>query len=154
MDRKEMKHLTAAEGARRAETKGALAQAVREGDILRLHVVANSDSREDQALKLEVRDAVLETARALLANATNATQAEQSIAANLGKIETAAREKARSKGYDGAVKTTLGTYGFPDRVYGEALVPAGDYRAVRVTLGSGQGANWWCVLYPDICPTL
>lgn len=128
-----------------------LEQAVETGDLVRLHVVADSDAPEDQAMKLEVRDAVLEAARTILEDCPDAQTAYARLTARLDDLETAAQKRARELGFDGDVTATMGTFDFPDRVYDDTLVPAGAYRALRVTLGSGQGANWWCVLYPTLC---
>lgn len=131
--------------------QASLDRAVETGELVRLHVVADSDAPEAQALKLEVRDAVLKTAKAILKNCPDAQTAYARLTARLDDLETAARNRARELGFDGDVTAAMGTFDFPDRVYGDTLVPAGEYRALRVTLGSGQGANWWCVLYPTLC---
>ena len=116
-----------------------------EADYVRLHVVASDDTASAQALKLKVRDAVLSRARELLEGVEDADTAWQVVNENLDALEDAARKVAG----DAACET--GVYPFPDRVYGDTLVPAGDYRALRVVIGVGQGHNWWCVLYPSLC---
>lgn len=120
----------------------ALAEAA---DYVRLHVIADSDSPEAQALKIEVRDAVLSRARDLLKDVNDADAAWAIVNENLDALEAAARGVA----VDAACVT--GVFPFPDRVYGDTLVPAGDYRALRVVIGAGCGRNWWCVLYPSLC---
>ena len=137
-------------GALLALAAGSLAGA-ENVDYVRLHVVAADDGQAAQALKLRVRDAVLQRARALLDQAEDAEDAWAIVRRNREVLEEAARACARENGYEGAVVCQTGVFPFPDRVYGGALVPAGDYRALRVVLGEGQGHNWWCVLYPDLC---
>ncbi|NLG24515.1 MAG: stage II sporulation protein R [Clostridiales bacterium] len=120
-------------------------------DYIRLHVIANSDGDYDQAIKLRVRDAVRETTADLLAGCDGAENAYETLRQSLPQIERAAAEAAKQAGYGGEVRASIGEFEFPDRVYGEELVPAGVYRAVRVILGEGQGKNWWCVVYPSMC---
>ena len=128
----------------------AAASAPAEGYI-RLHVLANDDGRAAQALKLEVRDAVLGHARQLLADCGDADEAWRRINDDLEALSEAAEARARAAGYEGPVAARTGVFAFPDRRYGGELVPAGDYRALRVVIGAGEGRNWWCVLYPALC---
>ena len=121
------------------------------GEYIRLHVVAEDDGEAAQALKLEVRDACLIAARALLADCGSADEAWARIGENLGALEAAATARARALGYAGEVDAAAGVFEFPDRRYGGVFVPAGDYRALRVVIGAGEGHNWWCVLYPSLC---
>ena len=114
-------------------------------DYVRLHVVADSNTAEAQAVKLRVRDAVLECARALLKDAKDADTAWRMVNENLKSLEEAARRMAQD------VTCQAGVFPFPDRHYDGTLVPAGDYRALRVVIGAGKGRNWWCVLYPSLC---
>jgi len=120
-------------------------------DYVRLHVLASDDGDEAQALKLEVRDAVLACARVLLGDCRDADEAWTAVNGQLGVLEDAARARARSAGYDGPVTAQAGVFDFPDRAYGDVWVPAGRYRALRVVIGAGEGHNWWCVLYPSLC---
>lgn len=120
-------------------------------DCVRLHVVAADDGAAAQALKLSVRDACLDCARALLAGCESSDEAWDIVNARLPDLEAAAVERARAEGYGGTVRAETGVFDFPDRVYGDTLVPAGEYRALRVVIGAGQGHNWWCVLYPTLC---
>lgn len=120
-------------------------------DYVRLHVVADGDDAAAQALKLQVRDACLDCARALLADCADADAAWTAVNENLDALSTAASERARACGWYGAVRAEAGVFDFPDRWYGGRLVPAGEYRALRVVIGSGAGRNWWCVLYPSLC---
>lgn len=116
--------------------------------LIRLHVVANSDSDPDQRLKLRVRDAVLAQTQALLDGAEDPRAA---LAGHLDRIEQAAnRCLARYGSADRAV-VTLGEELFPTREYETFSLPAGTYTALRVTIGQGAGHNWWCVVFPSIC---
>lgn len=119
--------------------------------LIRLHVVANSDSEADQAQKLRVRDAVLAAAEPLLAGVDNAAAARQTLQAHLPQLEQAASGVLEGSGYTAAV--TLRREAFPLREYDSFTLPAGEYEALRVTIGAGEGHNWWCVVYPSICFT-
>ena len=118
---------------------------------IRLHVLAADDGAAAQALKLEVRDAVLAAARALLSDCGGADEAWERIGRNVAALEAAAAARARELGYEGPVRAETGVFDFPDRHYGAVFVPAGPYRALRVVIGAGEGHNWWCVLYPSLC---
>ena len=115
--------------------------------LIRLHVVANSDSDEDQAVKLRVRDAVLQAAQPYVAG----PDAEGALAENLGALERAAEKALRSLGRENAVSVTLQNEAFPTRAYETFSLPAGVYRTLRVTIGAGAGHNWWCVVFPTLC---
>ena len=119
--------------------------------LLRLHVVANSDNEEDQALKLRVRDAVLEEANGLLAQADSRDQAVGLLRENLDRLETAAEQTLLAQGSAQTVTVSLERELFGTRYYDTFALPGGYYDALRVTLGSGEGHNWWCVVYPQIC---
>ena len=121
------------------------------GRLLRLHVVANSDNEEDQALKLRVRDAVLEEANGLLAQADSRDQAVGLLRENLDRLETAAKQTLLVQGSAQTVTVSLERELFGTRYYDTFALPGGYYDALRVTLGSGEGHNWWCVVYPQIC---
>jgi len=120
-------------------------------EYIRLHVVAADDSAAAQALKLDVRDACLKAARALLEDCGDADAAWDIIGDNVDALEAAATAQARALGYKGAVRAETGVFDFPDRHYGAVFVPAGRYRALRVVIGEGAGHNWWCVLFPSLC---
>ena len=120
-------------------------------DYVRLHVLANSDSAEDQSLKLTVRDAVLSCAREMLKDTCCTDCAYEILTERKALLEDCARQTAENAGFRGNVSVVTGTFEFPDRQYGELLVPAGEYRAVRVLLGEAEGKNWWCVIYPTLC---
>ncbi len=119
--------------------------------VVRLHVLANSDSEEDQALKLAVRDAVLQAGSGLLDGAADRAGAEARLQESLPVLEQAAHETLAAQGCGDPVRVELTTCYFPTRTYGEWTLPAGNYRAVRVVIGEGQGHNWWCVLFPPLC---
>lgn len=120
-------------------------------DYIRLHVIADGDDEAAQALKLQVRDACLMAARTLLRDCDDADAAWETLNDELNLIELAALLRARACGWEGSVKAEAGVFAFPDRRYGGLLVPAGEYRALRVVIGDGEGRNWWCVLYPTLC---
>ena len=111
--------------------------------LIRLHVVAASDSEYDQELKLKVRDAVLKTADGLLAGAEDAKEAEEMLSGGLPEIEMAADTAVKDNGYDYPVTAALGRESFPTREYETFSLPAGDYTSLRVTIGDGKGKNWW-----------
>ena len=124
---------------------------VQVSDFVRLHVVAEDDGDAAQALKLEVRDACLMCARTLLADCVDADEAWTVVCDNVDLIRLVAALRARSRGWRGTVTAEAGVFAFPERRYGGVVVPAGEYRALRVVIGTGEGRNWWCVLYPSLC---
>ena len=117
--------------------------------ILRFHVLANSDSAEDQALKLCVKDLLLEKIREIAGK----EELKAYILSESSTLETAAEDFIHSFGYDYGVHVGIETCRFPVRTYGDMTFPAGMYEAVRVTIGNGAGNNFWCVLYPSLCYT-
>ncbi|NLB28652.1 MAG: stage II sporulation protein R [Clostridiales bacterium] len=119
--------------------------------LVRLHVVANSDSDEDQTLKLRVRDRVLNSLAEPLDGISDAGEAQAVIRENFGAIEGAALEEIRLSGCDYSVSVSLGTEDFPTREYDTFSLPAGEYTALRVEIGGGAGQNWWCVVFPPLC---
>ena len=116
--------------------------------LVRLHVVANSDTDADQAEKLEVRDAVLAVTEPLVRQANDP---RQSLSEALPEIQAAAEACLRAKGSDRPVSVTLGKERFPTRHYDNFALPAGVYPSLRVTIGAGEGRNWWCVAFPSVC---
>ena len=134
---------------------GALAEEMEKmeemGEMVRLHVVAADDGARAQALKLELRDVCLRCAQVCIGDAPDADAAYMRLEKHLADFQTACAARARELGYAGSVRAELGRFEFPDRLYGRVLVPAGEYRALRVTIGAGEGHNWWCVLYPSLC---
>lgn len=121
------------------------------GKVLRFHVLANSDSKEDQALKLAVRDAVGAEMSEALAGAEDRAACEKIINANLNRITATAERVVAEWGYDYKVKAALEEVDFPVKTYGDYTFPAGKYEALRVVIGEGEGHNWWCVMYPNMC---
>lgn len=120
-------------------------------NLIRLHIMANSDSPEDQALKMVIRNTVLREVERLLLEATTKREVWQILSESIGRIEDAARDEVGRLGKSYEVTVELGTFPFPQCSYGNLLVPAGDYDAIRVVLGRGTGQNWWCVLFPPLC---
>lgn len=119
--------------------------------VVRLHVLANSDGEEDQALKLKVRDRVLARATELLTQAKNRAEAESLLRAALPELETLAAGELRANGCDYPVRAELTDTEFPTRAYDGFTLPAGEYLALRVMIGEGAGRNWWCVVFPPLC---
>lgn len=120
-------------------------------EVLRLHVLANSDSDEDQALKLKVRDRILSEAGTLFYQAETESSARKAAEENLPLIEAAAKAALKDAGAEGTVRVKVTRQFFDTRVYDGFTLPAGQYDAVQVILGEGKGHNWWCVLYPPLC---
>ncbi|NLX88213.1 MAG: stage II sporulation protein R [Syntrophomonadaceae bacterium] len=120
-------------------------------DVLRLHVIANSDNPGDQQLKLQVKDQVVAQLRDALIEASTAEEARQIALRELPAIKRTAEATIAQHGYQYGVNVEVGQYAFPTKSYGNLVFPAGDYQAVRVVIGEGQGKNWWCVLFPPLC---
>lgn len=119
--------------------------------VVRLHVLANSDTEEDQTLKLMVRDGVLEAAAPLVEGCTTQAEAVEALTAHLSDLESAALAVVESEGYDYPVTVLLGEEDYPTRVYESCAFPAGTYVSLRVLIGEGEGQNWWCCLFPPLC---
>ncbi len=119
--------------------------------VIRLHVLANSDSEEDQALKLEVRDRVLETTSALLTGETEPQAAAVLLDQHLDDIAQTAAQEISAQGHDDRVEVRLEQTWFPTRQYQGISLPAGNYLALRVLIGAAEGHNWWCVVFPNLC---
>lgn len=119
--------------------------------VIRLHVVANSDKPDDQAAKMKVRDAIIREYGAMFCNLRDSRKAETAILNSLPHIEAVARRELKAAGKKYGAHAVYGVFDFPTRTYTFATLPAGRYRALRVYLGQGTGANWWCVLYPPLC---
>ncbi len=120
-------------------------------DALRLRIIANSDSAADQEVKREVRDAIVVKVATIVKGARNAEEAKARVEAALPTLRTTALDVMRQRGYDYSVSADIGKVPFPTKVYGNQVYPAGTYEALRITLGSGRGQNWWCVLFPPLC---
>ena len=120
-------------------------------DVVRLHVVANSNGAEDQAVKLLVRDAVLEEAARWYQGAGSMEEASSQLCTHLQSIAGAARQVLGEQGMGYSATAQMTEMYFPTRDYGDFRLPAGRYRTLRVTLGEGAGKNWWCVVFPSLC---
>ncbi|MGN8874106.1 stage II sporulation protein R [Pseudoflavonifractor sp. HCP28S3_F10] len=120
--------------------------------VVRLHVLANSDSGEDQALKLQVRDAVLSAADGLIAPGGSLEEAEAAIVEALPALAAAGAQVVGQEGYSYPVTASLEhNVWFPTKTYTDFALPAGEYTALRVVIGEGGGQNWWCVVFPPLC---
>lgn len=119
--------------------------------VVRLHVLANSDSEEDQALKLRVRDRVLERTTVLLEQSADRREAEGYLRGDLLELERIAAEEIAAAGFAYPVTAELTDTAFPTREYDGFSLPAGEYLALRIVIGEGAGQNWWCVVYPPLC---
>ncbi|MBT2726622.1 stage II sporulation protein R [Bacillus sp. ISL-75] len=121
------------------------------GEAIRLRILANSDFEEDQAIKRKVRDAVNAQITLWVQDLTSMEKARTVIKSKLPEIQAISEQVVRDQGSDQSVKVEFGKVQFPTKLYGQFLYPAGEYQAILITLGSGEGANWWCVLYPPLC---
>ena len=119
--------------------------------ILRFHVLANSDSEEDQALKLKVKTAVLDYMQAILPKNAGLEETKTFIKNNETRIHAVADSVITREGYDYPVSLHLEPWYFPTKTYGDLTFPCGTYEAFRIVIGKGEGKNWWCVLYPSLC---
>lgn len=119
--------------------------------IIRFHVIANSDSAEDQALKLAVRDKILEFIYPKLKLSKSIDESRKILQSNDGAIKAIAEKVIKEKGYNYNVVSTLSQENFPVKVYGNITLPQGRYEAYRVIIGNGKGQNWWCVMFPPLC---
>ena len=122
-----------------------------QSQVLRLHVVANSDNAEDQAVKLKVRDALIAELSPLLDQVDSKEEAQALIGDMLTRLEEVANEVLESSGFSQQAKVTLDRENFDTRVYDTFSLPAGIYDSLRVTTGEGEGQNWWCVVFPSLC---
>ena len=119
--------------------------------IIRLHVIANSDSPEDQALKLKVRDEIIKNISPKFENLKNIEEVKSVISDNLTEIENIAASVIETNGKSYKIVAKLGSFDFPTKVYGNITLPAGKYQALDVVIGRGEGKNWWCVMFPPLC---
>ncbi len=120
-------------------------------EVFRLHILANSDSKEDQSLKLKVRNAVLNYTENLYSKAEGLENAEKLTSENLQSIANIARKTVVDNGYNYSVQAEIRNMYFNTRYYDKVTMPSGNYDALRITIGKGQGHNWWCVMYPSLC---
>ncbi|MBR5437977.1 MAG: stage II sporulation protein R [Clostridia bacterium] len=119
--------------------------------VLRLHVIAASDSVADQSMKYAVRDELLRDGESIFCGSETVIQAQERIGDSLAVLQKSAERTLRSQGCDYPVSVILGRAYFPTREYGDITLPAGYYNAVRVVIGQGKGKNWWCVMFPPMC---
>ena len=119
--------------------------------LIRFHVIANSDTDEDQNLKLKVRDKVVEALSEKLSNVNSLEEAENVLKENIDYVNEIAKEVIEENNYTYEVNTMLSYENFPDKVYGDYIFPQGNYEAFRVIIGEGKGQNWWCVMFPSLC---
>ena len=122
-----------------------------QNELLRLHVVGASDSQEDQDVKILVRDAVLQSLEDGLQDLADVDAACEYVNRMLPKVEAAANRCLAAAGFDDTVKVSLTEEAFPTRDYDTFSLPAGIYKALRVVIGEGEGKNWWCVVFPQLC---
>ena len=120
-------------------------------EVLRFHVLANSDSEEDQKLKLRVKETILKMVRPMLEGVESKQEAVEILQKNMEEIEAEADKVILEEGYDYQSKGVLGKTTFPIKQYGDMVFPAGEYEAFRILLGDAKGKNWWCVMFPTLC---
>lgn len=119
--------------------------------VFRLHVLANSDSEEDQQLKLKVRDALLSYMNTLSSNCNTKEEAIQIATQHQNEFQTIAENVIVENGYNYPVQIKINNFYFPTKSYGDISLPAGYYDALRVEIGNAKGKNWWCVMFPSLC---
>lgn len=120
-------------------------------NLIRLHVIANSDLPKDQNLKLDIRDAILCETKEILSGVHNKQQAQDLLNANRIKLREVAENVVNSQGFNYPVDIKIGYFPFPQKSYGELSLPEGYYDAMRIEIGDAVGENWWCVLFPPLC---
>ncbi|MBO0998831.1 stage II sporulation protein R [Bacillus sp. SD075] len=135
----------------KAEVVGAEDTQVIPDEAIRLRILANSDAEEDQAVKRLIRDEVNKDITKWVEELTSLDEARDVITSHLPDIQATAEAVIKEQGLEQSVKVDFGQAEFPTKLYGQYLYPAGDYEAVIITLGEGEGANWWCVLFPPLC---
>ena len=133
------------------EAKANAVQEKLSGEVFRFHVLANSDSKEDQKLKMKVKEAVVAYMRENLSGAENAAEAKAWAIRHKEELVRVSEEVLRAEGCNDKVTAEVVRCEFPDKTYGDITFPAGWYDALRIRIGKAQGHNWWCVLYPNLC---
>lgn len=128
------------------ETQEHLAQ-----EVLRFHILANSDSDEDQALKMTVKEEVLGYLEGAMPEDMDVAETTDWMRRHTDELENLSREIVQQEGYDYPVSAAVTTCWFPEKTYGDLTFPAGNYEALRIEIGVAKGHNWWCVLYPNLC---
>lgn len=132
--------------AKKNEMQGELAE-----QVFRFHVLANSDSEDDQALKMKVKEAVIAYMKQELPESDSVETTKEWARKNLLRIEELAEKVISKEGYDYSVMAEVTKCDFPDKTYGDITFPAGEYEALKIEIGEAKGQNWWCVLYPNLC---
>ena len=120
-------------------------------NVFRLHVIAASDSQDDQALKYIVRDNVLKHVNEITKNLESKEQIIKTVSSNREKIKEIAEETIKLNGYNYSVEVEVGNFNFPTKTYGDVSFPTGNYDALRIKIGEANGQNWWCVMFPPLC---
>ena len=119
--------------------------------VFRLHVIANSDSKEDQELKYKVRDALLEFMNKISVNCSSKEEVIALANSHKDDFYKIAKQTIKKNGYDYSIKINIGNFEFPTKTYGDISLPAGYYDALKVEIGNAAGQNWWCVMFPPLC---
>lgn len=120
-------------------------------EIIRFHVLANSDTEEDQALKIKVRDRVIKEMSSKFNSSDNIDDAREIMLDSIEEVNAIAKEVIEENGYNYDVRSELSRENFPDKMYGDTLYPQGEYEAFRILIGEANGQNWWCVMFPPLC---
>jgi stage II sporulation protein R len=120
-------------------------------NIIRFHVIANSDSEDDQALKLKIRDRILNEMGEQFENSSSIDESRRMIESNMDTLKYIAEDEIKKDGKDYMAQVYLGEDDFPTKSYGGITFPAGEYEALKVVIGEGKGKNWWCVMFPPLC---
>ena len=119
--------------------------------LIRFHVIANSDSDEDQELKLKVRDEIIKYLKPKLENSNSIAESEEIIKKEYGELGKISKNIISENGYNYEVKVGIEYSTFPTKQYSNVILPAGEYKALKIVIGQGQGKNWWCVMFPPLC---
>ena len=119
--------------------------------VLRLHILANSNSNEDQELKYKVRDNIINYMNSITKNIDSKEEALRIAKENESEFISIAKQTIRDNGFDYDVNINFGNFYFPTKTYGDISLPAGEYDAIRIEIGESQGQNWWCVMFPPLC---
>lgn len=135
----------------RQEARLVMAQEKLAEEVLRFHILANSDSEEDQALKMEVKEAVLDWMEGAAPDEMDVTETKLWLKQHSDELEELCENEIRKRGYDYPVSAAVTTCYFPEKSYEDMTFPEGNYEALRIEIGAAEGHNWWCVLYPNLC---
>lgn len=120
-------------------------------NVIRLHIIANSDSEKDQEIKLKIRDRIIKEMSPILSNTKNIEESKKLVSENIKTIQTIANDELQKNGFSENVQCFLTEDNFPVKTYGNITFPPGKYTALKIMIGSGEGKNWWCVMYPPLC---